>query len=159
MMLLSERVELFEKLYNEWFQNKHFWLDNNLENDKYLTEKYFQRIKFMFECDIEYLKNKSIEAMIGAIIAYDQLPRRFNKLANITDISYSNIYSKIAANISLTILEEATVNNSKYNQLSTDEWFYICMPFRHLDDKTKIDKYSSFISKTYNKSILHFKDE
>lgn len=155
MLLLSERVELFEKLYNEWFENKHFWSDDNIENDQYLTEQYFQRIKFMFECDIEYLRNSSVKAMIGAIIAYDQLPRRFHKLKNITDVSYSNIYSKIAANISLTILEEAIENNIKYNQLSTDEWFYICMPFQHLKDKTKIDKYSSFISKTYNKSILH----
>ena len=35
----------------------------------------------------------------------------------------------------------------KYNQLSADEWFYICMPFRHLKDKTKVDKLFFFYFK------------
>ena len=150
MLLLSERFTLFENLHNEWFSNERFWFDKKPENDHYLSDKYFEHIKFAFDCDIENLKKQNMNVKIGAIIAYDQLPRHFNRIYNITSIEYSNVYSKIAADISLSIMAEVYGKTNLYDNISIAEWCFIFMPFRHLKEVSKIEKCIDFMLSKYN---------
>ena len=150
MLLFSERVKLFENLHHEWFSNEHFWFDKKSEDDKYLSNKYFEHIKDSFDCDIENLKKENFDIQIGAIIAYDQIPRRFNRMSGISGIEYSDVYSKIAAEISLSILSEVCEKSHTYDSISIAEWCFILMPFRHLKDVPKIEKGIDFMLSKHN---------
>ena len=149
-MLFSERVTLFQNLHREWFSNEQFWFDKKPEDDQYLSNKYFEHIKFAFDCDIENLKKQNIDARVGAIIAYDQLPRHFNRIFKITGVEYSNVYSKIAAEISLSIMAEVCGKSITYDNISIAEWCFILMPFRHLKDVSKIKKCIDFMLSKHN---------
>lgn len=155
----TERTKLYKLLYEEWFANRQFWFDKNPENDKYLTYKYFHDIKFAFECDIESLKKESKEVQIGAIIAYDQIPRHFMRISNIEDESYPNIYSKVAAEISLTFMTNVYKNSPEYENISIAEWCFILLPFRHLNDKIKIKRSIDFMISKHNNPYISIKDK
>lgn len=159
MLLLSERVTLFKNLHKEWFSNKQYWFDKIPENDRYLSEKYFEYIKYSFKVDIENLQKESIDAQIGAIVAYDQIPRHFNRLSNITDVEYSNVYSKIAAEISLSIMSEVYEKTEKYDNINVAEWCFILLPFRHLKDTIKIQRSIDFMISKYNNPYISMEDK
>lgn len=155
----TERAESFKNLHKEWFANKEFWFDKNPENDKYLTNKYFHNIKYAFGCDYEGLKKEDKEVQIGAIIAYDQIPRHFMRISNINDVSYPNIYSKIAAEISLTFMSDVYGNSSEYENISIAEWCFIFLPFRHLKDKIKIQRIIDFMVSKHNNPFISLEDK
>lgn len=159
MLLLHERAVQFKKLHNEWFHNRHFWFDKKLENDRYLTDKYFHDIKDVFEVDIDYLKQQDKEVQIGAIIAYDQLPRHFCRISNISDVSYSNIFSKIAAQISITFMSEVYGKTNEYNDITVAEWCFILLPFRHLKDNIKIQNSIDFMISKHNNPYISVEDK
>ena len=159
MLLLQERALQFKKLHNEWFQNRHFWFDKKLENDKYLTNKYFHDIKDTFEVDIEFLKQQDKEVQIGAIIAYDQIPRHFCRISKINDVSYSNIFSKIAAKISITFMSEVYGKTNEYNNITVAEWCFILLPFRHLKDNIKIQNSIDFMISKHNNPYISVEDK
>lgn len=159
MLLLQERAVQFKKLHNEWFHNRHFWFDKKLENDRYLTDKYFHDIKDVFEVDIEFLKQEDKEVQIGAIIAYDQLPRHFCRISKINDVSYSNVFSKIAAKISITFMSEVYGKTNEYNDITVAEWCFILLPFRHLNDNIKIQNSIDFMILKHNNPYISVEDK
>ena len=156
---LSQRRERFKLLHQEWFANKQFWFDKDPKNDQYLIDKYFHDIKFVFDCDMTSLKQESKEVQIGAIIAYDQIPRHFMRISDIKDISYANVYSKIAAEISLTFMTNVYGNCPEYENISIAEWCFILMPFRHLNRKIKIQRSIDFMISKHNNPYISMKDK
>ena len=158
MLLLHEQVQLFKTLHKEWFENRQFWFDKNPEYDEYLVDKYFHHIKYNFEYDFNNFKHEDKEVHIGAIIAYDQIPRHFMRHAN-EDDSYSIPYSKIAENISLTFMSEVYGKTPDYENISVPEWCFILLPFRHLKDNIKIKRSIDFMISKHNNPYISLEDK
>jgi len=133
--------ELFHELYNEWFANSEFWFSKNDKIDKYLSEKYFSKICL---CDntIDLVKNCNKSTIIGAIIAYDQIPRHYNRINPID----CNAYSKIAMDISLLIINDKVLVDEEFTSYN---WCFIFLPFRHLKEVKYINSSIEFINFKY----------
>ena len=58
---------ILSELYYDWFNNENYWFDKNLNNDIYLTKKYYKYINKI------YLENNLKQELIGAIILLDQI--------------------------------------------------------------------------------------
>ncbi len=142
---MIELKEIFLDLYHEWFQNKSYWFKKNIDNDKYLSEKYWYKIKDIREYNNE-LNNEDIKIQIGAIIAYDQIPRHYNRIENIDVLMYSNI----ATNISVSLMILLSKNIDSYKLISAYEWCFILLPIRHTNDIVKIKNVINFIIEKHN---------
>lgn len=133
--------ELFKELHDEWFANPDFWFSKNPKNDKYLSEKYFEKISLDYD-----IKNNSKtfdkSELIGAIIAYDQIPRHHNRITHID----CNEYSKIAKSISGSIINGDTKIIEK---MSSANWCFTFLPFRHLKDIDLVHSSIEFINFKY----------
>lgn len=147
--------ELFEKLYEEWFSNSSYWYQKKHDTDVYLCEKYFDKIKFINEYNDE-LQNESVQIQIGAIIAYDQLPRHKKRLDNTIDCE---AYSRIASSISISLKKILSTNTELYKTINAYEWCFIFLPYRHLNDDIKISSVITFIIRKYNNIDTSEKDK
>jgi hypothetical protein len=147
--MLAEKAIIFKQLYNEWFEQTT--IDYN-----YFVNKYFHDIKFAFEYDINSLKKYDKEVQIGFIIAYDQLSKPFCEKHNIDDISYSQIYSRIAEKMSITFLHD---DSYKYYDLNVQDWYYILMPFVHLDSKSNLKTGLEIMKLMYHNPYISQKDK
>lgn len=135
----------FRDIYKTWFENKKYWFDKKQEYDILLCDTYFENIKNHKELNIDSLENDK-EIQIGAIIAYDQLPRHYDRLyPNVIDC---NEYSKQASYISLKYLQ-SIYNEKSQNDITIEEWCFILMPFRHLQDVEKIKNSANFMIMKY----------
>jgi len=136
---------LFDNLYIEWFKNKNYWFEKDYSVDVYLSEKYFIPIsKHLLEKDV--LRTKSISIQIGAIIAYDQIPRHHNRV-HAVDCTY---YSTIACEISSAIIEDLSQELTMFPNISAYDWCFIMLPYRHLNNLNKIKKVLKFFFEKYN---------
>jgi tRNA(Ile)-lysidine synthetase-like protein len=135
----------FEELHIEWFSNKQFWFEKKEENDKYLSEKYFHFIRNITEYKNE-LVDQSINCQIGAIIAFDQIPRHYNRIVSINCDKYSLVAAKISSNLNFNLGNSLDL----YINISAYEWCFIMLPFRHLYKSAKIDKILEFMLDKYN---------
>lgn len=138
--------ESFRALYKEWFANKSYWFDKNPETDKYLSEKYFFIIKNIHQYNGE-LKNEDIQTLIGAIIAFDQIPRHHKRLD--TTINCAT-YTETAVNISLYLMIQCSENHDLYDSISAIEWCFILLPIRHTNNCHQIISIIDFIIKKHN---------
>lgn len=142
--------EVFVELHKEWFANKHFWFDKKPEYDAYLSEKYFTKIKNTELFDLS-LKNEANEIIIGAIIAFDQIPRHHNRISIVDCDVYSKIASEIASTFMGSVyLDRQDGNTKKYKNISAYEWCFIMLPFRHLRLKSLINMSIDEIMIKYN---------
>jgi tRNA(Ile)-lysidine synthase TilS/MesJ/uncharacterized protein (DUF924 family) len=111
-----------EQFVQEWFDHPEWWFNAGEDVDTYISDRYSSLL------DIEYdISGTSIEADIGHILVYDQLPRhvfRGEDAAHI--IAY---YLRKACDASAVV--EAT---DKLDQLSDEEWCFAMLPYRHTND-------------------------
>lgn len=141
----------FKELYIEWFENKHFWFDKKIENDIYLSQKYFLLIKDVKHINDLDIDIKDIETQIGAILALDQIPRHYNRvLDNDVDKVDCFVYSKIASELSLNLMDFLMINQKTYNNIKAYEWCFILLPFRHINDIEKLNTITTFIIEKHN---------
>jgi tRNA(Ile)-lysidine synthetase-like protein len=102
-------TELVSKFKNEWFTNPNWWFNPTSEDDMYITINY----EPLLDC------NTIVDHLI-TVIMYDQLPR--------------HIYRNQKANhIIEYFLQKALtiINNNSDENLSSIEWCFWNLPFRH----------------------------
>jgi uncharacterized protein (DUF924 family) len=136
----------FLQLYNEWFNNKQYWFDKKEEYDKYLSDKYFHKIEPIKLYNDELLP-ADIEIQIGAIIAFDQIPRHHNRIIGVDCLAYS----QVASDISLGLMSKLSSNRYTYGNISAYEWCFILLPFRHMNDIPRLNTIIRFIIEKHNK--------
>lgn len=136
---------MFLDLYNEWFSNRCFWFDKVLENDKYLSGKYFNKIELTEYTEDSYACY-SVKELIGAIIAYDQIPRCHNRIQRIDRTSFS----LIAVDISVSLMTYLSTNIDAYKSVSAYEWCFILLPYMHINDREKINTIIRFVIEKHN---------
>jgi len=145
--------DTFIGLYHEWFANKHYWFDKKPEYDKYLSNKYFYAIEDIKEYHDEtfdrFDKKECILIKIGAIIAFDQIPRHYNRINPKSGID-CNIYSEVAQEISLCLMKQLAQNKDLYDSIKAHEWCFILLPIRHLQDIYKVLGVIDFIIQRHN---------
>jgi tRNA(Ile)-lysidine synthetase-like protein len=156
---MDEMKEVFLELHKEWFANKQFWFDKNPEYDAYLSQKYFTKIENIDSNDLD-LDNCSYETIIGAIVAFDQIPRHHNRISSVD----CNKYSKIASDISstffgLVFLDRQNKDMNQYKNISAYEWCFILLPFRHLRIKPLINLSIDEMMVKYNDSNTSVADK
>lgn len=133
---------ILSELYYDWFNNENYWFDKNLNNDIYLTRKYYKYINKI------YLENNLKQELIGAIILLDQIPRHYKRL-NDNKLKV-NFYSTKA------ILYSELVIKLYAKSLNIDELCFIYLPYRHIYDTNKIQ---FIIDKFINIYKCEFNDE
>jgi tRNA(Ile)-lysidine synthetase-like protein len=144
--MMSELKNKFIELYEEWFHNKAYWFAENPEIDKYLSDKYFGLIRQIHEYNNE-LCGESIPVLLGAIIAFDQIPRHYKRI----DISIDcMLYTEVAVKIALFLMIQCSQRLEVYDQISAIEWCFILLPVRHTKDCLKILSIIDFILKKHN---------
>lgn len=139
---------LYKDLYNEWFQNKHYWFSKNRKIDEYLCNKYFASVKEFTQYNEELIHEDTI-THIGAILAFDQIPRHHKRLYASTDCTR---FSQIAADIAESLISTLLKDTEKFNNIKAHEWCFILLPYRHLNDINKIYTIIDFILEKYNNS-------
>ena len=145
---------LFEELHIEWFSNEQFWFEKKEQYDKYLVEKYYNFIKDITNYKNE-LDDQSINCRIGAIIAFDQIPRHYNRIVPINCDIYSCVAAKISSNLSINLSNSLDM----YINVSAYEWCFIMLPFRHLYKSSKIDQIIEFMLDKYNNVNTSIEDK
>lgn len=148
---LCEFTGLFRDLYTEWFDpaKQNLWFNASSGEDTYLCNKYFISIN-----DFTYnneLVNESIGIQIGAIIALDQISRHYQRTVNYDCNELLRGYSKLASEISISLMTNLSANTEAYNTIKADEWCFILLPFRHLQDLNKMNTITRFIIEKHNK--------
>lgn len=141
-------LELFNELYDDWFNNSKYWFcKNEMQSiyDIFLSKKYFSKIKYL-SFTVDCLKNQDKKVYIGAIIAFDQIPRHHNRLENID----CNEFSDFAKEISLFFMKEISDNKKILNSITAHEWCFILLPFRHVKDVNKVNYIIDFIHHKYS---------
>lgn len=141
-------INHFHNIYDFWFKNKKMWFDKKEEYDREICDNFFEEIQKNKEVNIDTLCHDK-RTQIGAIIAYDQITRHYERL-NIGTIDCLE-YSKLAAEISIKYLEflECIYNIDIQKNITIDEWCFILMPFRHLNDIEKIQNSALFMISKY----------
>lgn len=137
---------LFATLYDEWFDNKKYWFSKNPEYDRYLADKYFVKVESF---DNE-LSTQPISVQIGAIIAFDQIARHYQRVYVTTSIDLY-CYSKLASEISLSLMEYLSTDLETYKRITAHNWCFILLPFRHIRDTNKINTIIKFLIEKHNK--------
>jgi len=136
-------LNIFYKLYNEWFENDKYWFSKIEKNDKYLSDKYFKYIIDVDNIYDNYIKyDKKI--LISCIIILDQIPRHYKRIYN-NNIQV-DFYSKKA-----TIFSELLID--KFNNFTIDELCFIYLPYRHIKDIKKIYDIINIFIDLHNNSI------
>jgi tRNA(Ile)-lysidine synthetase-like protein len=146
--MMQDLKDRFIELYHEWFANKHYWFDKKPEHDKYLSDKYFNDIQKITEYTDNVFDHETncIEIKIGAIIAFDQIPRHYNRIHSID----CNKHSVVAQDISLCLMRQLSQNKELYDSISAYEWCFILLPIRHLQDIYKVLGVIHFIIQRHN---------
>jgi len=109
-----------KELREEWFSHPNWWFKATVEDDLYISQKY----RHLLDAHDEQLK----EDVTMAIIIHDQLPRHvFRKEPALHIITY--------------FLEKALQSCGSFkhtDSLSTAEWVFHMLPFRHTNDVIKV---------------------
>ena len=138
---------MFEELYDEWFANTKYWFcKTELQKtyDKYLSDKYFHYIEDLTSPKSVDFQNKKM--CIGAIIAYDQIPRHHNRISKIDCDAYSQIAKEISTNLILYLNQDT----NRIQSMRANEWCFVFLPFRHVRDLRKMNGIIDFIIFKYN---------
>jgi uncharacterized protein (DUF924 family) len=155
---MEHNVKLFQELYDTWFdaKNERLWFNATLEDDSYLSNKYFITITD-FAYNDELIK-ETTEVLIGAIIAFDQIPRHYKRTVKDNFDEKLKMYSQLAADISVSLMTKLSQNVLLYNSIKAYEWCFILLPFRHLKDCEKMHTIVHFIIEKHNKPETPYKD-
>lgn len=115
---------ILSELYYDWFNNENYWFDKNLNNDIYLTRKYYKYVNKI------YLENNLKQELIGAIILLDQIPRHYKRLNdNKLKVNYYSAKATLYSELVIKLYEKV---------LNIDELCFIYLPYRHIYDTDKI---------------------
>ena len=144
--MITKLKNKFIELYSEWFDNKSYWFAENPEIDKYLSEKYFGLIREIHEYNDE-LCHENVQVLLGAIIAFDQIPRHYKRIDQNIDCM---LYTQIAVKIALFLMIQCTKDLEMYSRITAIEWCFILLPIRHTNDCLKILSVIDFILKKHN---------
>jgi tRNA(Ile)-lysidine synthetase-like protein len=142
---MESLLPVFKELYHEWFANTHFWFDKNEKYDMYLADKYFAKIEGIFGYHDELILQDA-DVQIGAIIAFDQIPRHHNRIKQVDCL----VYSKIAADIALGFMSTLSINVYEYGCIPAYEWCFILLPFRHINDIERLNTIVRFVIEKHN---------
>jgi len=142
---MNEHKDMYIELYHEWFQNKSFWFEKNQEIDIYLSNKYFPSIENKFNINLDLTK-ENLSVQIGIILAYDQIPRHYNRIHPI-DVSK---YSEVAANATSCLIQYIVSCKEFFYEITANEWCFIMLPYRHLYNICKIYKLIIFFIEKHN---------
>jgi uncharacterized protein (DUF924 family) len=142
------------ELYHEWFQNSDKWFSQESDFDIYITNKYMYHILHHSNDIIDNINKYDKTSMIGAIIAYDQIPRHYNRIQNID----CQKYSFIARDISLYFIDKINNNENLFDSITPHEWCFIFLPFRHVNDIHKVNSIINFMLCKHNNEIASMKD-
>jgi tRNA(Ile)-lysidine synthetase-like protein len=151
---MLELKGIFKNIYDEWFNNKHNWFNIDINFDRYIIDKYWKYIENITIYNDE-LCNEDKNIQIGAIIALDQIPRHYNRLQNIN----VQKYSKIAEDISVSLMSMLLINTEIYESITANEWCFILLPTRHLKDIEKIQTVIHFIIEKHNNNTTSDSDK
>lgn len=137
--------KIYTELYHEWFENEDKWFSKDPLFDKYISDKYFPHLS---KDDVQSLScdNVNKEQLIGSIIAFDQIPRHYNRICNVN----CKEYTEIARQISIVLMSQLYTNLELYNSITAKELCFIFLPFRHLYDVDKINMIIDFILNKHN---------
>lgn len=137
-------------LYHEWESHPEWWFTATHETDNEINYKYASCMQSM-------LTDKELgllgeEALIGYILAHDQVPRHV--LRNTVSRHVILYHTQIALNAALLLLERGT-------SLTTYQWCFTMLPLRHTQDQNLIfyvmsmawDRYSMHLH-TDNESLM-----
>lgn len=112
-------------LYTYWFQNPQVWFDATPDDDLFISHKFRNHVKVSANAFswIDY-NNLWKEALIGMILALDQIPRHMKRceMANEADILE---YTKTAS-----LFSDITL--SRFQDFTCEELCFVLMPYRHL---------------------------
>jgi|DEB0MinimDraft_4_1074332.scaffolds.fasta_scaffold10781_4 tRNA(Ile)-lysidine synthetase-like protein len=138
----------YTELYHEWFENKDKWFSKSSIFDKYISEKYFS---ILCKDDTVQLKcNTHDKAFtIGTIIAYDQVPRHYNRITTVN----CREYSLIARDLALEFMSTLYTNLDIFTSITANEWCFIFLPFRHIQDIQRINFIIEFIINKHNSEL------
>ena len=115
---------ILSELYYDWFNNENYWFDKKLNNDIYLTRKYYKYVNKI------YLENNLKQELIGAIILLDQIPRHYKRLNdNKLKVNYYSAKATLYSELVIKLYEKV---------LNIDELCFIYLPYRHIYDTDKI---------------------
>lgn len=143
---MQDLQHVFKELYKEWFDNKNYWFDKKEEYDKHLSEKYYRKIENISKYNDELILS-DIDTQIGAILAFDQIPRHQNRITPVDCFAYS----QVASDISLGLMAKLSTNIYAYGNISAYEWCFILLPFRHINDVSRLNTIVRFIIEKHNK--------
>lgn len=146
-MSLTDKIALFECLHKEWFANRKYWFSKNPGYDKYLCEKFYICLPDNYQYQEEFNKEK-LAVQIGAILALDQIPRHMKRLQQHIDC---NTYSQVASEVALSLMSYLSNDVDLYNSVTAYEWCFILLPFRHINDKGRLNTIVKFIIEKYKK--------
>jgi tRNA(Ile)-lysidine synthetase-like protein len=155
---MEDHIELFKELYDKWFDksNEKLWFNATLEDDIYLSNNYFISITdFAYN---EELINETVQIQIGAIIAFDQIPRHYKRTVEDKFDEKPKMYSQLAADISVSLMTKLSQDIVLYNSVKAYEWCFILLPFRHLKDCDKMHTIVRFIIEKHNKPETPYED-
>lgn len=144
---------IYSELYHEWFQNSNKWFSQEKDFDIYITDKYMSHI---LHCNdiIDSINDYDKISTMGAIIAYDQIPRHYNRIQNID----CQKYSLIARDISLHFIDKINNDEHLFDSITPHEWCFIFLPFRHVKDIHKVNSIINFMLCKHNNEIVSIKD-
>jgi len=142
---MNEYRNMYTELYKEWFENKLFWFEKNPDTDIYLSNKYFPSIENKLNIDMN-LPQEELSVLIGIILAYDQIPRHYNRIHPI-DV---NKYSEVAANTTSALIQHILTDKEFFHEITANEWCFIMLPYRHLYNMRKIYKLITFFIEKHN---------
>ena len=143
------------ELYDLWFDNPQLWFSSSKKtSNKYLEDNFDKWVEHYSDCEA------TIKNYISIIILYDQVTRNINKNNNVYDAKARYYANK---------LKDITNN---YNYLSSIEWCFAMLPYRHTKnaiiihtvisdtwermnnystDKDDIEVYKKFIKASYER--------
>lgn len=148
---LKDLKHKFIELYDEWFANRQYWFDKKPEYDEYLSNKYFGCIEHINKYDdsFEDEDEDDVRTCIGAIIAFDQIPRHHIRVNSESQVD-CNHYSSIAEEFSVNLMRRLSQSKELYDSISAYEWCFILLPIRHLQDIYKVLGVIQFIIQRHN---------
>jgi tRNA(Ile)-lysidine synthetase-like protein len=142
------------QIYHDWFQNSDKWFIKENAFDIFLSEKYISKIKDNSNYIRESIHTFDKTSLIGAVIAYDQIPRHHNRICNID----CQELSLIARDISLYLIDQINNNEYLFDSITPHEWCFIFLPFRHVKDLQKTNYIINFILCKHNNEFVSVKD-
>jgi tRNA(Ile)-lysidine synthetase-like protein len=118
----------FTSFYLDWFSHPEWWFSATENDDEYLRETYGHLLTSPTYDDTEM---DDIGRTITRIIVYDQLPRHVYRHRGASHVI--DYYLQHAL-----VLAQQVIDSVHYQSLTTKEWVFVMLPFRHTQDLRRV---------------------